>query len=88
MTGTTHLSMVRNATYRGGFSRSTSLASICPEKWALFFFLPDLILTQRRSSSAPWLHNGGVSHRRDSDWSQYASELVILLVPGAEGVEA
>ena len=67
MTGiTTHLSMVRNATYCGGFNRSTSLASICPEKRALFF-LPDPILTQRRSSSATKLHNGEVNRCRDGD---------------------
>jgi hypothetical protein len=67
MTGlTTHLSMVRNATYCGGFNRSTSLASICREKRALFF-LPDLILTRRRSSLATKLHNGEVNRCRDGD---------------------
>jgi hypothetical protein len=58
--------MVRNATYCGGFNRSTSLASICREKRALFF-LPDLILTQRRSSLATKLHNGEVNRCRDGD---------------------
>ena len=58
--------MVRNATYCGGFNRSTSLASICREKRALFF-LPDLILTQRRSSSATKQHNGEVNRCRAGD---------------------
>src|SRR6185295_7377913 len=67
MTGiTTHLSMVWNATYCGGFNRSTSLASICREKRALFF-LPDLILTQRRSSLATKLHKGEINRCRDGD---------------------
>src|SRR5688572_5973381 len=67
MTGiTSHLSLVRNATYCGGFDRSTSLASILPRKRALFF-LPDLILTHRRSSSATRLHNGEVNRCRDDD---------------------
>src|SRR5687768_13434391 len=64
---TTHLSMVRNAMYCGGFSRSASLASICPEKRALFFSCPTQSLHKERSSSATRLHNYEVNHRRDSD---------------------